>query len=166
MPTDPSACAERRAIVRGAAPAASNPNNTGGEMARNWFLSPANLAPVAALSRVGWLHIARLALGGFIVGFFSGVYAGALFGLVGAACTTDISMALDGALIGGAALALVGTAYGLALGCTESDPHALADTPTAAIERSASQNVDPQQAPPAGRLSQSDSPEMEHAHGR
>jgi hypothetical protein len=58
-------------------------------------------------------------LGGVIVGSFVGVYLGALLGLLYAAWTGDLSPTLDGALLGGAVLALLGGCYGAALGVTE-----------------------------------------------
>jgi hypothetical protein len=64
-------------------------------------------------------RITRLMLGGVIVGSFVGVYLGALLGLGYAAWAGDLSPTLDGALLGGAALALIGGCYGAILGVTE-----------------------------------------------
>ncbi len=65
-------------------------------------------------SRGGRTRI-RLALGGTICGGFLGSFAGALFGIVYGAWAADLSRGLDGALIGGAVVAVLGLIYGL--GC-------------------------------------------------
>jgi len=94
------------------------------------------------LSWVRWARIARLGLGGVIVGSFVGVYLGALAGAVGAAWTGQLATVLDGAVLGAAALALLGGGYGTVLGVTESP------------------------ASPSEPLKPTPASEMEHAHGR
>jgi hypothetical protein len=67
-------------------------------------------------------RVARLGLGGIILGSCAGVYAGALLGAIAGAWFGSLTLILDGALIGGAALALGGAVYGIVLGLTERSP--------------------------------------------
>jgi hypothetical protein len=64
----------------------------------------------------GYFGLLRLALGGSICGWFLGIFAGALVGSLYGICVNDISLGLDGALLGGAALAILGAAYGFGRG--------------------------------------------------
>jgi hypothetical protein len=115
-------------------------------------------------------RIARLALGGLIIGSFCGVYAGAVLGLCYAAWTGDLSPALDGALLGGAASALLGGGYGIVLGLTERREGAVGRSDEKPLLPGASlpviRSLPPNQSPPAGHLAPDRTPEMEHAHVR
>jgi hypothetical protein len=114
--------------------------------------------------------VGRLALGGVMVGSFAGVYLGAALGLAYSAWVGRLSPTLDGALLGGAALAVLGGGYGAILGWTErrdtaleqpgKEPHSSRASPPA------SRSVVPGQAPPAGSLESDRTPDMEHAHVR
>gem|GEM_PF-6097609 len=57
----------------------------------------------------------RLTLGGAIGGSFAGSFAGALLGMAIGILYRDISLGLDGALLGGVIAAIAGAAYGLIL---------------------------------------------------
>jgi hypothetical protein len=59
------------------------------------------------------LTLFRLALGGGICGGFLGIFVGALFGALYGVFVNDISLGLDGSLIGGVVLAVLGFIYGL-----------------------------------------------------
>ncbi|HEY7309865.1 MAG TPA: hypothetical protein VH643_10945 [Gemmataceae bacterium] len=56
--------------------------------------------------------VIRLALGGAICGGFLGSFGGALVGILLGICKHDLSLGLDGALIGGLVLVVVGAVYG------------------------------------------------------
>lgn len=58
----------------------------------------------------------RLVLGGSLCGWFLGIFAGALVGSLYGIWVNDISLGLDGALVGGAILAILGVGYGLGCG--------------------------------------------------
>lgn len=136
-------------------------------MARNSFMTP----PAACGHRVGsvWsrlIRVTRLTWGGLLIGAFLGVYLGAVLGLVYAGWADDVSAALDGAVLGGAALACIGALYGCTLGLTEHPVHAEFGGAPSRLDWADLQSVHSRQAPPAGRLGPPDSPEMEHAHGR
>jgi hypothetical protein len=60
-----------------------------------------------------FLTLFRLALGGGICGGFLGIFVGALFGALYGVFVNDISLGLDGSLIGGVGLAVPGFLYGL-----------------------------------------------------
>jgi hypothetical protein len=90
------------------------------------------------LTWVRLARIARLGLGGVIIGSFVGVYFGAGLGLGYAAWVGHLSPALDGALLGGAAVALVGGMYGIILGITDR------------LESPLVPEIAPDRAPPAG----------------
>lgn len=65
----------------------------------------------------------RLTFGGAICGSFAGSFAGALLGAAIGAVYRDISLGLDGALLGGGIAAAAGAVYGLFLACREKrDP--------------------------------------------
>lgn len=64
-----------------------------------------------------WLP--RLTLGGAICGGFAGSFAGALLGMAVGIVYRDISLGLDGALLGGIFAAGGGAAYGLILALRE-----------------------------------------------
>jgi hypothetical protein len=64
-----------------------------------------------------WLP--RLTLGGAICGGFAGSFAGALLGMAVGVIYRDISLGLDGALLGGMVVAGGGAAYGLILALRE-----------------------------------------------
>lgn len=99
-------------------------------------------------------RIARLGLGGVIVGSFVGVYTGALVGLCYGAYVGRLAPALDGALLGGAVFALLGGCYGIALGLTErANPPAVRE-------------MVPGQAPAARCLDPNPSPKWELANAR
>jgi hypothetical protein len=123
-----------------------------------------------AIRWVIWVRLARIArlgVGGVIIGSFIGVYLGALFGLVYSAWVGALSPALDGALLGGVALALLGGAYGTVLGLTEHDgPTGPAASSAQPVSHPASSDHAPDQRPPAGRLESIPPPEMEHSHAR
>ncbi len=114
---------------------------------------------VAPARRLMWGRLAltaRLGLGGVIIGSFTGVYLGAVLGLGYAAWVGNLSPALDGALLGGAVLALLGGCYGILLGVTErAGGDAL---PATDIELSPGTR-------PAGRRGATDTPVKEHTHG-
>jgi hypothetical protein len=74
-------------------------------------------SPPAARS---WLP--RLILGGAICGGFAGSFAGALLGMAVGIVYHDISLGLDGALLGGIFAAGGGAAYGLILALREKSP--------------------------------------------
>jgi hypothetical protein len=61
----------------------------------------------------------RLALGGAICGSFAGSFAGALLGVAMGVIYRDISLGLDGALLGGVTTAVAGATYGLVLALRE-----------------------------------------------
>jgi hypothetical protein len=107
------------------------------------------------LTWVSLARIARIGLGGTIIGAIAGVYLGALVGLIPVLCGADLSLAFDGAVVGAAALAICGGGYGVILGVTEH----------AAAQPNVSQ-LTPGQGPPAGPRSPTCTPDMEHAHGR
>ncbi len=128
-------------------------------------------APARAIPRYPWARLARIArlgLGGVMIGSFGGVYLGALFGLAYAAWVGDLSPALDGALLGGVMGALLGGAYGTVLGVTErhgaNDPAASGAMPSPT--RPASNDVASHPSLPAGRGKPLPTPDMEHAHAR
>jgi len=64
-----------------------------------------------------WLP--RLTLGGAICGGFAGSFAGALLGAAIGAVYSDLSLGLDGALIGSAVAVPAGAAYGLVVALRE-----------------------------------------------
>lgn len=61
----------------------------------------------------GFLTRFRLILGGCICGGFLGIFVGALLGVLYGIYVNDISLGLDGSLIGGVILAVLGFIYGL-----------------------------------------------------
>ncbi len=136
--------------------------------------------PVRAIPRFLWVRLARIArlgLGGVIIGSFAGVYLGAVFGLIYAVWAGDLSPALDGALLGGVMAALLGGVYGAVLGVTErhdtTGPTATSATPadptagaTPSLGRPASANLASPPCPPAGRGKPLPTPDMEHSHAR
>ena len=61
----------------------------------------------------------RMSLGGAICGGFLGILAGVACGVVYGAWRGDVSLGLDGALLGGGALAVAGALYGAVLGWAE-----------------------------------------------
>lgn len=132
--------------------------------------------PVRATHRIIWVRLARIArlgLGGVIIGSFVGVYLGALFGLIYAVWAGNLSPALDGALLGGVAAALLGGMYGTILGVTErhgaTDPAANGETPFGAASShrpAANDLIATHPCPPAGRGKPFPTPDMEHSHAR
>ena len=74
------------------------------------------LPPSPPASSIG---LTRLMLGGAICGGFAGSFAGALLGMAVGIVYHDISLGLDGALLGGIIAAAGGTAYGLILALRE-----------------------------------------------
>jgi len=122
---------------------------------------------------VSWVRltrIARLGLGGVIIGSFAGIYAGAVLGLCYAAWVGHLSPALDGALLGGAASALLGGGYGTVLGLTErrnAAADARDDQPLAPVASPCEiRPIPSDQRPPAGHLEPDRTPAKEHAHVR
>ena len=61
----------------------------------------------------------RLTLGGAICGGFAGSFAGALLGAAIGAIYSDLSLGLDGALLGSAVAVPAGAAYGLLVALRE-----------------------------------------------
>ena len=126
-------------------------------------------APVRAIHRFRWVRLARIArlgLGGVIIGSFVGVYVGALLGLLYAVWAGDLSAALDGALLGGVVAALLGGVYGTVLGVTEREGAvgpARGDAPSSAARPSASELASHAHSP-VGRGESSPKPDMEHSH--
>src|SRR4051794_34801745 len=109
-------------------------------------------------------RIARLGLGGVIIGSFLGVYLGAVLGLGYAAWAGNLSAALEGALIGGAVIAVIGGVYGSVLGMPERDDAPVVNARWAVTRHPEFATPDP--ARPAGRRGTPHTPEMEHLHDR
>jgi hypothetical protein len=65
------------------------------------------------------LALIRLVAGGGICGGFLGIFCGALLGTLYGVWISDLSVGLDGALIGSAVLAVLGAGYGLFCGARE-----------------------------------------------
>jgi hypothetical protein len=83
------------------------------------------LPPSPPASSIG---LPRLMLGGAICGGFAGSFAGALLGMAVGIVYHDISLGLDGALLGGIIAAAGGAAYGLILALREKrDAHSSGD---------------------------------------
>jgi hypothetical protein len=63
--------------------------------------------------------LSRLTLGGAICGSFAGSFAGAVLGMAVGVVYRDISLGLDGAILGAGVAAAGGGAYGLVLALRE-----------------------------------------------
>jgi hypothetical protein len=109
-------------------------------------------------------RVARLGLGGVIVGAFGGVYLGALAGVIYAAWSANLSAALDGAVIGGAALALLGGAYGTLLGITEGEVPSGTETAEVIVPH-LPWKAPPAPIPHAHPAERTDPTHREHTHG-
>jgi hypothetical protein len=135
-------------------------------MARELPPQPAGRAVCGSESSwVRLARIARLGLGGSIIGAFLGVYLGAAGGLVGAAWLSRLAPVLDGALLAGVVAAVIGGGYGIFLGVTEPPVARPADTPRLSPSAGSDRMKLIRQGPPAGRLESTHSPEKEQTHG-
>ncbi len=89
-------------------------------------------APVWGTGRPRVRQVARLSLGGAIWGILAGTFLGTFFGVVYGAFVGDVSVGLDGAVLGCVGLMLGGGLYGLVLGVTGEPEHTEGKTAQAA----------------------------------
>jgi hypothetical protein len=61
----------------------------------------------------------RMSLGGAVCGGYLGILGGAVVGAVYGFCVHNVSLGLDGAMLGGAAAASVGAMFGMVSGLLE-----------------------------------------------